>query len=119
MTVGAADIVAPVFAAAEVVVFFAARVAAETGFGNLFRRFVFEGDDLRWVAFFDVRFAGAVTRLATSHFLFPARELREFGVRSVREGFELVFVTVFACFAADVVFAVVVRPGLLSWGSGL
>ena len=36
-------------------------------------------------------------------FSFPTADFGETGVRSMREGFELIFVTVFASFAADVV----------------
>jgi hypothetical protein len=87
MTIGAADIVAPVFAAPEIIVLFPARMAGETGFRNFFRRFVFEGDDLGGVSLFSVGFAGTVTRLAASYFPFPRLNPGKLRVGSVREGF--------------------------------
>ena len=83
VAIGATDVVAPVFAAAEVVVFLAAGVTRQTRLGNLLRRFILEGDDLFGVAFFDVRFAWTMARLATRHLFFPATQLRELRVGSV------------------------------------
>jgi hypothetical protein len=97
------------FTAAEVVVFLAPGMTTQTGFGDFFRRLVFERDDLRWVAFFDVRLARTMARLATRHLFFPTAELRELGVGRVREGFELIFVTVFTRVAADEVVRLVRR----------
>src|SRR5689334_2556099 len=57
-----------------------------------------------------------MTRLATRHLLFPTRERSELGVRSMREGFELIFVAVFASSATDVLFRLVGRGfGLVGW----
>ena len=109
VAVGASDVVAPVFAAAEVVVFLAAGVTTQTRLGDLFRRLVFERDDLRWVAFFDVRLTWTMARLATRHLFFPTAELRELRVRSVREVFELIFVAVFTRVATDEVVRFVSR----------
>src|ERR1044072_6261495 len=50
MTVRATHVVAPVFAAAEVVVLFPAGVAGEAGLGGLLGRLVLEGSDLRLVS---------------------------------------------------------------------
>ena len=83
MAIGTADIVAPVLAAAEVIVFLAARVARQTRLGGLFRRFVLEGNDLRRIAFLDVGFAWTMTRLATGHFFFPTADFDEFRVGCV------------------------------------
>jgi hypothetical protein len=91
------------FAAPEVVAFLFARVAGKTRLGNLFGRFIFERDDLRRVTFCHVGLAWSMTRLATCHFLFPTVDFGETGVRSMRERFELILVTVFASLAADVV----------------
>ena len=75
VAVSATDIVAPVLAAPEVVVLFAARVAGQTGLRDLFRAFVLEGDDLFRITLFSVRFAWTMTRLAARHLLFPTRQL--------------------------------------------
>ena len=50
-----------------------------------------------------------MTRLATRHLFLPTGKRGELRVRSVREGFELIFVAVFASRAADVVFRLVSR----------
>src|SRR5690242_1774546 len=111
MTVSATDVVAPVFATAEVVVLFATCMAAQTRFGDLFRRLVLERDDLGGIAFLGVGLAWPVTRLATGHLIFPTLQTAELGVRSRQEILELVFVTVLARFAADVL--VLIRSGLV------
>jgi hypothetical protein len=54
MAIHTTDVIAPVLTAAEVVMFFLPRMTAKAGFGTFFRRFVFERNDLRWIAFFDV-----------------------------------------------------------------
>ena len=102
MTVSTTDVVAPVFTAAEVVVLFASGVAGQAGFGDLLGRLVFERDDLCRVAFRDVLLAWSMTRLTASHLVFPTAQTAEFGVRSRDEVFELIFVTVFAGLASDV-----------------
>ena len=65
------DVVAPVFATAEVVMFLFACVTTETCFGSFFCRLVLEGNDLRGIAFFNVLLAGSVARLATRHLILP------------------------------------------------
>lgn len=107
MAVSATDVIAPMLAAAEVVVFFPAGVAAQTRFGDLFRRFVLERDDLLGIAFFRVCFAWTMARLATRHFVFPTADLDELRVGGMGEGFELIFVTVFTSVTADVVIRLV------------
>ena len=102
MAVSATDVVAPVLAATEVVVFFLAGVAGQTRLRSFFRRFVLEGNDLRRIAFFSVGLAWAMTRLASGHLVFPTANLDELSMRSMGERFELIFVAVFAGFAADV-----------------
>ena len=97
-----AYVVAPVLSAAEVVVFLSAGVAAKTCFGDFFGGLVFERNDLCRVAFLTVSLAGTMTSFATSHLSFPAAYARELGMRGMREGFKLIFVTVLACIATDV-----------------
>src|SRR6476661_112394 len=80
VTVGAADVVAPVFTAAEVIVLFLTRVTGQTRLGDLFRRLVFERDDLLGIAFFAVCFAWSMARLATGNLVFPTADLDEFRV---------------------------------------
>ena len=80
MTVSATDVVAPVFAAAEVVVLFSSRVAAQAGFGDLFRRFVLERNDLGRIAFLHVGLAWSMTGFAPGHFLFPTLQAAKFCV---------------------------------------
>lgn len=103
MTVCATDIVAPVFAATKVVVFLSAGVTAQTRLGSFFRRLVFEGDDLLRIAFLAMGLAWTVARFATRDLIFPTGELRELSMRSMREVFELILMTVFTDLAADVV----------------
>ena len=114
MAVSATDVVAPVFTAAKVVVFFFAGVAGQTGFGDLFGRFVLEGDDLLWVAFFTVGLAWTMTSLATRHLVFPTADFDELRVRSVREGFELIFVAILASLTAHIAVRVSRRDFALS-----
>lgn len=103
MTIGTANIVAPVLAASEIVVFFSTRVAGETGLGSFLRRFIFERNHLRRIAFFDVDPAWPVARFATSYLAFPTADRGKFGVGRVRVSFEQILVAVLAGFAADIV----------------
>jgi hypothetical protein len=103
MTVTTADIVTPVFAAPEVVVLFFTGVAAKTRFGNLFGRFVLEGDNLGRIAFFGMGLAGSMTGFAASNFSFPTAYPFKLSVGSMREGFELIFMASLAGFTTDVV----------------
>ena len=117
VTVGTADVVSPVLAAPEVIVLFLSRVTRKTGFGGFLRRLAFERNDLFRITFFDVRLAWSMTRFTASHFVVPTADLRELGVRRVRESLELIFVAIFASFTAYVVFSFVCRNfalGLLS-----
>ena len=62
VTFGAADVVSPVFAAAEIVPFFFAGVAAQASLRDFLRGFAAKRDDLGLVATaIDVRFARTVT----------------------------------------------------------
>ena len=103
MTVGATDIVAPVFAAPEVVVFFSTGVTRETGFGSFFGRFVLERNYLSRIAFFAMGFARPMARFAAGYFSFPTADLHQAGVRGMRVGFELILVAILARFAAHVI----------------
>ena len=103
VAVSATDVVAPVLTAAKVIVFLFAGVAAQAGFRDLFRRFIFEGDDLLWIAFLTVGFAWTMTGLTTGHLLFPAADFDELSVGSLRERFELIFVAILASVATYVV----------------
>ncbi len=103
MTVSAAYVVAPVFTAPEVVALFFACVTGKTGFRNYFGRLVFERDDLGRVAFLRVSLTWAVACLAARYLVFPTVDAREASVGCMREGFELILVTVFAGVAADVI----------------
>ena len=97
------------FAAPEIVVLFFSCVTGKAGFGSCLGRFVLEGNNLRGVALFRVGLAWTVARLASGYFAFPTANLREFCVRGMGEGFELIFVTVFAGVAPDIIFGAVVR----------
>ena len=103
MAVGAADVVAPVLAASKVVMFLFAGMAAQARFRDLFRRFIFEGDDLLRIAFLTMGFAWTMAGLATGHLLFPAADFDELRVRSTRKGLELIFVAILASVTAYVI----------------
>ena len=103
VTVGAAYVIAPVFASAEVVVLLFSRVARQTVIGDLCCGLTFECSDFGFVtSAIDVRLAGSVTRLAALPFGFPTG-LGQSRVRGLRETGELSFVAGFASFAANVV----------------
>jgi len=77
VTAGAANIVAPVFTAPEVVSFLSTGVAGQTGFRYFFGRLVLERNDLGWVALFEMGFAWTMTRFAPGNFSFPATNRRQ------------------------------------------
>lgn len=91
----------------KVVVFFLARVTGKTSLRDLLRRFVLERSHLRRIAFFYVSLAGAMASFATGRFSLPTADGGKLGMRSVREGFELILVTVLAGIATDVIFGLV------------
>lgn len=109
MTVGATNIVAPVFAAPEIVMFFSTRVARETGFGSFFRRFVFERNNLRRITLFTVSLARPMARFAAGYLALPTANLGNLGMRGMREGLELIFVAVLTGIAADIIFGLITR----------
>ena len=74
MTIGATNIVAPVFAPAEVIVLFPARMAGKASLRDCLGRLILERNDLRWIAFFAVGLAGTVASLATGYLSFPTAD---------------------------------------------
>ncbi len=109
MAIDTTDVIAPVFTATEVVVFLSAGVTGETSFRYLLRRLVLEGNNLLGIPFLSVRFAWTMARLAARHLAVPTRKFRQLSMRRMREGLELVFVTVFTCVTADVITRLVLR----------
>ncbi len=107
VTIGAANIVAPVFAATEVVPLFLAGMAGKTSLSRFFRRFILERNDLGGVAFGDVVLSGTMTGFASGDLALPTANLGKLGMRSVRVSFELIFVTILAGFATDIICRVV------------
>lgn len=103
MTIRAADVVAPVFATTEVVVFFLSRMTAEAGLRGFFRRFRFERNNLLRVALFEVSLAWSMTGFATGYSSFPATAGRQPCMGGMCESFELVLVAILTSLAADVV----------------
>ena len=83
MTIGATNVVAPVFATTEVVPLLSSRVTGQAGFGDFFGALVLEGAHLCRITFFNVRLAWTVTGLAASYMVLPTPHLRELRVRSV------------------------------------
>lgn len=76
MTIGAADVVAPMLAAPEIIVSFFARVTGETSFGSFLRRLVFERNYLGYIAAaLDVRLSGSVAGFTADYFVFPRRQI--------------------------------------------
>jgi len=75
MTIRTADVVAPMFPAAEIIPFLFTGVAGEACFRDLFGALVFERNDLLWIAFGEVRFAWSMTRLTASYFSLPALDI--------------------------------------------
>ena len=103
MTIGATDVVAPVLATAEVIALFFARVARKTSLGSLLRRFILERNDLGRIAFGNMVLAGTVTGFATGYLVFPTANFGKLSVRGMGISFELIFVTVLAGVAANIV----------------
>ena|ERR1043166_539629 len=107
MAIGATDIVAPVFAAPEIVVFFTTCVAGKAGFRCFFRRFVFERDYLCGIAFFCVGFAWPMAGFAAGYFSLPTTDRGQGGMRRMRISFELILMTILTGFTADIISGVV------------
>ena len=110
MTIDAADVVAPVFTATEVVVLFPAGVTGETSLRSILGVLGLKReDDFFRIAFFRVRLAWSMTRFTAGNASFPTGERCQPRVRSVFEIFELVLVTGLADVAADVIVTLVLR----------
>ena len=75
MTICATDVVAPVFATTEVIVLFSSRMTRQAGFRDLLCGLVFEGDDLRRIAFLDVRLAWSMTCFTSGYLVFPTAQI--------------------------------------------
>lgn len=104
MAVGASYVVAPVVAAAEIIVVFLAGVTRKASFGRRFRIHLEENLDLSLVsAAINVGLSRAVTRFAADHLSLPGRYRAELSVFGHRYPIELRLVTTSAGFAADVV----------------
>ena len=80
MAIRAADVVAPVLAAPEIVVLFLSRVAGQTRLRRFFRRLALKGNDLGWIAFGKVSLAWSVTCFATRYLSFPTADVCELSV---------------------------------------
>ena len=109
MTVGAANVIAPVFTAAEVVAFLPPGVASETCFRYFLGRSVLKGDDLLRIAFFQVGLARSMASFTAGYLIFPTIYLSQARMRGVQKRLELILVTIFTGFAAYVVLAVGAR----------
>ena len=68
MTFSTANVVTPMLAAPEIIVFLSTGMTTKTSFGDFFLRLVLEGDDFGWVAFFDVSLAWSMTSLTAGYF---------------------------------------------------
>ena len=108
VAIGATDIIAPMLAASEVVVFLFAGMACEAGLRNLLRGLTLESANLGLVAVrLDVRAARAMTGFTAAHTVLPARLFFELGVRGLGKIVELLFVAGPAGLCADVIVRVV------------
>ena len=103
MAVSTADVVPPMLSPTEVVPLFFAGVTRQTGLGCFLRAFVLERNDLGRIAFGNMVLAGTVTRFASRYLVFPTAHLGKLSVRGVGIGFELIFMTVLARIAANIV----------------
>lgn len=113
VAISATDVVSPMLTASEVVVLFSAGMTDKAGFRNCFGSHGFERSHLGRITLFNVSLAGPMTRFASGYLSFPTANCCQLGMRSMRKGFELIFVTVLAGFATYVVPSLVRR--FLSW----
>ncbi len=104
MAIHAPNVIAPVLTAAEIIVIFFSGVTTKTRFRCLFRRLRLEGNNLLRIAFFEMRLAGSMTRLATRDLSLPAVVTGKACVGCMRERFKLVFVTILTSLTAHVIF---------------
>ena len=119
MAVRASDVIAPMLSTPEVIVLFFAGMTGQTRFRSFLRGLVLKGNYLGDVtAALNVRFARAMTGFAARDLFLPAAYLFQFGVRCMRERFELIFVAVFARISSYIVGGVIAGR-LLTWFDGL
>ena len=116
MTIGASDVVAPVFSSSEVVSFLFACVASKARLRDFLRRFILERYDFCRVSFLDMSFSWPMTCLTSCDFVFPTIDFGETGVGSMGERLELVVMAVFAGFTANII--TVERGGAQVTGPG-
>ena len=103
MALYAADVIAPMFAAAEIVVRLLAGVARQACLGSGLRTDRGESEDLALVtASFDVLFARAMARFAAHNLSFPRGKVVQLTVFRVADAFGLGVVAARARLAADV-----------------
>src|SRR6202035_4561925 len=102
MTIGAADVIAPVFATTKVVALFLARVTSQARLRRVFRRLVLESNYFQGIAFSDMVFAWTMRSFTAGALRLPTADRGKLGMGGVRKRFELIFVTIFAGVAADV-----------------
>ena len=100
MTIGTANIVAPMLTTTKVVVLLSSRMAGKTSFGNLLGGFVLEGNDLGRITFGYVVLAWSMTRFTPGYLVFPATEIAQFGMGSRNKILELIFMAVLTRFAS-------------------
>ena len=104
VTFRAADVIAPVLSATEVVVILLSRMAAQTGVGDCLGVHAFERSDLQLIAArIDVLLSRTVTCLASDDLSFPGCKRVKAAVFRSFELFELCFVTRCARFRSYVV----------------
>ena len=84
-------VVAPMFAASDVIPFLCARRLRKARLRNFFRRFILERFDFCRVSFLNVTFSWPMTCLTSSYFVFPTIDFGETGVGSMGERLQLVF----------------------------
>jgi hypothetical protein len=107
VAISTTDIVAPVFAAPEIVSLLLASMTPETSLRDLFGRLVLERNDLCGIAFFGVGLTWPMASFAAGYSVLPATYIDELGVGRVRERLELIFVTILACVTANVICRVI------------
>src|SRR5215813_869046 len=102
VAVSAAYVIPPVFASTKVIVVFLPGMTGQACLCNLLRRLALETNDLLGIAFFDVCFAWAMTRLAPCCFIFPGRQNSQLAVGRMYEVAKLILVAIFAGLTTNV-----------------
>ena len=78
VTIDAPNVIAPVFASAEVVVLLLTSMASQTSLGCLFGGLVLEVNDLAGISLINVLLAWSMARFAPSDLVFPISDICEF-----------------------------------------